>query len=1802
MSEAEPIPPTSSVTALRIPMIKKGEYDLWSMKMRQYIAITDHILWDIITNGDQATTDPASSSAPKTSLAANARRNNEKALNILLSAIPDRHLLSFHDAADARTLWSAIKARFGGNEASKKMQKNLLKQQFETFTIGSREELDSAYERFQHILSMLELYDAKVSQEDANLKFLRSLPSVWHVVATMIRGQPGLDELEFDDLYNNLKVYEHELKGVSNSSSQNIAFLSTEIKGSTLKQSTADPENIPKGYTQAASSKVQTAPHCAYYTQNKIICSFFAQQALCLQLPDDEDLLQIDEDAMEEIEQSRQVAMITAEDKKFAKYQENRANGRKEKKIVAIEDSNSKALVATDNNEEIDWTKEFDAEPVTFAMMALTELEEDDWSMEIDAEPVHFGQDGLSDFDWSNKDDTPVSLALMATNSEVPYCSKCSKSYKQLLENYQTEKDNFQKARSEILGYQMSLESLEVILKTHEKNEYAWGDKYEQMEYDLKVRDLKLEEKQKELDQVLKERDDFKVKLEKWTNAVVLQNEVLNKQRYLSDKSCIGFGVESSSSKESDNSSGNTNSTESLYPNFQKAKGLHAVPSHSTGTARPRVPQAVLSQSTGRPYYPRMDNIRPRTSSFSPSTRSSTTRTPHRPQRPKKIMKSIWVKKESTVGSQIVLLKIVSVKGSAMINQTWRPKGAYLDSVNRDNGSYTLKQFEYGNPEEDLKDYAIIDSGCSGSMTGDKDKLSDFKEFKGGYVAFGNDPKGGRITGKGTIKTSCIDFEKVSYVEELKFNLLSVSQICDKKHNVLFTDKECLILSPKFKFVDEDLVILRAPRKNDVYSLDLKNIIPSGGVTCLVAKATKDEAVLWHRRLGHVNFKNINKLVKGNLVRGLPSKTFKLDHSCLACRKGKQHRASCKKIEERTVREPLELLHMDLFGPVSVESVNRKKYCLVVTDDCSKFSWVFFLAYKDETYDMLHDLIVGLENKLRHKVKTIRCDHGTEFKNHLMNEFCAKKGIKREYSIARTPQQNGVAERKNRTLIEAARTMLADSLLPIQFWAEAVNTACYVLNRVLVTKPQMKTPYEILMGRSPNISFMRPFGCPLTILNTLDQLGKFDGKSEEGYLLGYSTSSKGFRVYNRVTRKVQDCLHVDFLEDQENQKGKGPDWMFDLELLTPSMNYIPVRKENYADSGGKVSTYDDVEDLDDQQFIVHGNAFEEETEEIALEKGKNVANRQHSLSSRKDSANSTFTLSTANTPSQSTGNTPTDSDDDVPKDGVFSTNSFDDENEEDGEPDYNNMDHTIDVTSTPTLRIHKNHPQSQIIGKSTAGILTRRKLKESASDQHQALLSFIYKQNRTNHKDQQTCLFACFLSQEEPKKVSQALADESWVEAMQEELLQFKLQEVWVLCDLPDGKRVIGTKWVFRNKRDERGTIIKNKARLVAQGYRQEEGVDYDEVFAPVARIEAIRLFLAFASFMGFTVYQMDVKSAFLYGNITEEVYVKQPPGFEDPAHPNKVYRVVKALYGLHQAPRAWYERLSTFLLKHGYRRGAIDKTLFIKKDRRDIMLVQVYVDDIIFGSTKTSMVKDFEDLMQKEFKMSSMGELTFFLGLQVKQTTAGIFLSQDKYVKDILNKFDFRTIKPASTPIEAHKSLGKDEEGEDVDVHLYRSMIGCLMYLTASRPGIMFAVCLCARRSTSGGCQYLGRRLVSWQCKKQTIVAISSTEAEYVAAASCCAQVLWMQNQLLDYGFNFMNTEIHIDNESTICIVKNPVLHSKTKHIQIRHHFIRDCYEQRLINVVKVHTDDNVADLLTKGFDLARFNFLVVTIGMMNP
>ncbi|GJU32641.1 putative ribonuclease H-like domain-containing protein [Tanacetum coccineum] len=1079
-------------------------------------------------------------------------------------------------------------------------------------------------------------------------------------------------------------------------------------------------------------------------------------------------------------------------------------------------------------------------------------------------------------------------------------------------------------------------------------------------------------------------------------------------------------------------------------------------------------------------------------------------------------------------------------------------------------------------PLKNMVDRGIFDSGCSGHMTGNKDQLEDFEEFNGGSVTFGGSK--GYISGKGKIRVGNLDFDSVSFVKELgHFNLFSISQICDKQHKVLFTETECLVVSSDFKMPDENQILLKVPRHHNMYSFDMKTPTPAKGFACLIAKATSDESKLWHRRLGHINFKNLNKLVKGNLVRGLPSKVFKNDHTCVACHKGKQHRASCKAKLERLITEPLHTLHMDLFGPTSVKSINHASYCLVITDDCTRFSWVFFLASKDETSGILQNFIRQIENQLSHRVKIIRSDNGTEFKNRDMLEFCGNKGIKQEYSNARTPQQNGVAERMNRTLIEAARTMLADSLLPTTFWAEAVSTACYIFNWVRVTKPQNKTPYELLFGHKPIISYIRPFGCHVTILDTLSVLGKFDGKSDEGFLVGYSLNSKAYRVYNLVTKRVEVNLHVNFLEDKPNVKGVGYRWMFDIDYLTDSMNYIPVSLENQANphagtsgvtnSVGTSQTANAIaseEKDEDVELIVVPSAKASSTD-TSEDNPKILAFRRELEEIALKHLGTVFENNSTNTPLVHTGSQTVNTgrldpdDSSMPElkifhkseTGIFDEASYD---EEGVITDFNSLPTEIEVSPTPTLRIHNIHPKSQILGDPNSAVQTRSKVQQK-SGAH-ALFSYIQKQQRNNHKDQQHCLFAYFLSQEEPKKIAEALQDDSWVQAMQEELLQFKLQQVWVLVDLPHGMKVIGTKWVYRNKRDERGVVVRNKARLVAQGYTQEEGIDYDEVFAPVARIEAIRLFLAFASFMGFIVYQMDVKSAFLYGTIDEEVYVSQPPGFVDPDHPKKVYKVVKALYGLHQAPRAWYATLSTFLEKHGYKRGTIDKTLFIKRDKKDIMLVQVYVDDIIFGSTKKSWCDEFEALMKSRFQMSSMGELTFFLGLQVKQNKAGIFISQDKYVAEILKKFDLVNVKTAITPMETKVALTKDEEAVDVDVTSQDFTSSTAVkrifndYGGSNLTGNPQQVVL----------NFLDKDLSHGQAAiNRTIVATSTTKAEYVAAANCCGQVLWVQNQLLDYGFNFMNTKIHIDNESTICIVKNPVYHSKTKHIEIRHHFIRE-------------------------------------------
>nr|GEX78445.1 retrovirus-related Pol polyprotein from transposon TNT 1-94 [Tanacetum cinerariifolium] len=573
--------------------------------------------------------------------------------------------------------------------------------------------------------------------------------------------------------------------------------------------------------------------------------------------------------------------------------------------------------------------------------------------------------------------------------------------------------------------------------------------------------------------------------------------------------------------------------------------------------------------------------------------------------------------------------------------------------------------------------------------------------------------------------------------------------------------------------------LLTGSRVTDLYSINLQDTNYPNPI-CLMAKATSSQAWLWHRRLSHLNFDTINLLSKNDIVVGLPKLKFVKDNLCSSCELGKAKRKSFHSNLTPSSKRRLQLLHMDLCGPMRVASINGKRYVLVIVDDYSRYTWTHFL-------------------------RVVRTDKGTEFLNQILHAYFAAEGIKHQTSVVRTPEQNGVVKRRNRTLVEAARTMLSATKVPLFFWAEAIATACFTQNHSLVIPRHKKTPYHIINDQKPSVKFFHIFGFVVS-------------------------------KYSAVTTTD------DSIQRQQQQ-------------TTPLNNH---------------------------------------------------------------------------------------------------------------------------TTPAPTY-----HPLEQVIGNPSQSVRTRRQLES----------------------DGKMCMFVLTVSRTEPKNIKQAMADSAWIESMQEELYQFDRLDVWELVDRPLCTNVINLKWLWKNKRDEENTVIRNKSRLVAKGYAQKEGVDFEESFAPVARLEAVRLFMAYATHKSFTIYQMDVKTAFLYGPLKEEVYVNQPDGFVDPYHPDKVYRLKKALYGLKQAPRAWYDELFKFLLSKGITKGSIDLTLFITKHRGDILLVQIYVDDIIFGSTNPNLSKQFEKLMHIKFEMSMMGELKFFLGIQIHQSPRRIFINQAMYAQEILKK-----------------------------------------------------------------------------------------------------------------------------------------------------------------------------------------------------
>nr|GEY34160.1 retrovirus-related Pol polyprotein from transposon TNT 1-94 [Tanacetum cinerariifolium] len=965
-----------------------------------------------------------------------------------------------------------------------------------------------------------------------------------------------------------------------------------------------------------------------------------------------------------------------------------------------------------------------------------------------------------------------------------------------------------------------------------------------------------------------------------------------------------------------------------------------------------------------------------------------------------------------------------------------------------------------------------LDSGCSKHMTGDRLRLMNFVKKFIGTVRFGNEHFGSIMSyGYYVICDSVIS--RVYYVEGLGHNLFSVGQFCDSDLEVAFRKHSCYVRDT------DGVEIIKGSRGSNLYIILVEDMMKSSPI-CLLSKASKNKAWLWHRRLNHLNFDTIKDLARKDLVRGLPRLNFEKYHLCFACQLENSKKHSHKPKTENPNLEVLNTLHMDLCGPMRVQTINEKKYILLIVDDYSRFTWVKFLRSKDETPE----------------------DSTTE-------RHCRKT---EPYS------RRGCSN--NADIFQGSDVL--------------VGRSCgYCLlhpKLILYSHSSQQSPYELVHNKKPDLAFFRVFGALCYPTNDSEDLGKLQPTSDIGIFVGYAPS-----------RKVQDTLL--FLMPGQISSGIVPNPVHAAPYVPPTNKDLEILFQPMFD-----------------KYLEPHRVQRPVSPAPAVQVPVNSAGTPSSTTIDQDAPSPSISPSSSALQSSSLHQ------------GVAAESTLMKDNlvaPVDNNPFINvfalepssDASSSGDVSSTESTYVSqtlhhlgkwsKDHPFDNVIGNQSRLVSTRKQL----------VIDSLW------------CLYNSVLSKVEPKNFKSAIIKDCWFQAMQDEIHKF------------------------------------DRIQLVAKGYRQEDGIDFEESFAPVSCIEDIRIFIANAASKNMTICQMDVKTAFLNGELKEEVY------------------------------------------------GAVDPTLLTRKTGKHILFVQIYVDDIIFVSTDPKACDIFSNEMSSKFQMSMMGQMSFFLGLQISQSSRGIFLNQSEFALEILKKFGMDSCDPVDTPMVDRLKLDEDPLGIPVDQTRFRSMVGSLMYLTASRPDVIFAVCMCARyqasptkkhlealkrvfrylrgtinwglwypkdtvmaltayadadhvgfqdtrRSTSGSAQFLGDKLVSWLSKKQKSTAISTTEAEYIAMSRCCAYILWMRSQLTDYIFVFNKIPLYCDNRSAIALCCNNVQHSRSKHINIRHHFIREQVEKGVVELYFVTTDYQLADIFTKVLPRERFEFLLPCLGMksMSP
>lgn len=1085
-----------------------------------------------------------------------------------------------------------------------------------------------------------------------------------------------------------------------------------------------------------------------------------------------------------------------------------------------------------------------------------------------------------------------------------------------------------------------------------------------------------------------------------------------------------------------------------------------------------------------------------------------------------------------------------------------------------------------------------IDSGATNHMCNNRNVFNDFVSICPIEVNVANGEKLLAI-GQGNIKVKLRDCVKtissVYFVPKLTANLLSVSAMTRKGFTVLFDSKVC-------KIFDGKKLVATATHVNNVYQLDTVgsvtcNVIAESAIppscsfseiamnteedncnvdggelglqlsnSALTAAKWKDTQETWHRRLAHLNSRSMYIMKKG-IVTGIDYDDSNYQ-SCVACVEGKQTRLPFPKKTMHRSGEILGLIHSDLCGPMPQSSFGGARYFLTLTDDYTRKTYVYFLKSKRDVFENFKNFKALVENQKEKKIKVLRSDNGTEYTNNIFQEFLKVHGIVHQTTVPYTPAQNGVSERLNRTLMEKARCMLQDAGLDSRYWAEAVQTAVYIKNRTPTKAVMGATPEEQWTGEKVDVSHFKIFGCLAYAL--VHDNKKLDSKSKQYIFVGYCEDSKGYRLIDPLSPK--SCIkarNVTFFENRflHNSKSKLNSMSHDdtLKLSTTPNAIINSSVDGRDQQSDQTSTAS--ESFDGNPPAVQAMGENQLSDDILT---KSQQRRQE----------------------------------------IFSLNDTD-------ERDTSLSNGTSDETYIP-----------------------------GTSSQNEEDSSFESFEDSCEHANMVLAV------NEDPTTVQEALSSsdgDKWRDAMKDEYDSFTKNNCWTLTDLKKGQKPIKCKWVFKQKRGLDGRLLKYKARLVAKGFTQKYGVDYQQTFAPVVRYSTIRMLFAIATEYNLDIDQLDVKTAFLNGHLQEEVIMEQPEGFVEKGQEHKVYKLNKSIYGLKQAAKCWYDKINHVLTqKMGFQKSMVEPCVFFRSQQRKITILTIYIDDILLYTSSNEEKMIVKSQLMKEFEMKDLGTVHEFLGMQICREKGKITLDQTSYINSILTRFNMTDCKPSGTPMEAGIKLKKaDKKSENCE---YRNLIGCLMYIAVcTRPDIAHAMsvlsqfndcyddthwkaakrvlrylkgtivlrlvfeksgldisgyvdadwarCEVDRKSYTGFLYKIGNSVVSWESRKQKTVALSSTEAEYMALSDACKEALFMRtffNECLN--LNCMIT-LHNDNQSALKLCENSMFHARTKHIDVRHHFIRDIVNKNLITVKFLPTEKMLADILTKPLMKNKFD-----------